>query len=111
MKTLNALSLAAVASLSIAAGANAGQIYTSDVDFANGTISFDAIVADASSQLAVYSFDGGEKVALLGTVDLRQGLNSDVSVDYWDLNLEDVYVELNTNGALADTAIISSDAS
>ena len=81
MKTVFALSLAALAGSTTVAAADTYFTELSNVQKHDGMIELGTITTDAPGMVHIYRYQAGEKGALLGWEPLRAGANPDVKVN------------------------------
>jgi len=65
---------------------------------ASDTFRFDVLRADGPGVLAIYDYSGGERGKLLGTEEVRAGVNTDVKVNLGLGAFQDVLAVLSVNG-------------
>ena len=80
MKTLLALSLAALAASAPLALADTNFTTLSNVQERDGIVELGTISSDGDGMVRIYAYQRGEKGPLLGWEPLHAGANSDVSV-------------------------------
>ena len=104
-KTLAAAAIVAVAGSAAFAGPN--YIIPGNQASSKTTANVELVRADAPATLEVYSVHGGERVALLGSTDVKAGANTDVKVSLSTAPRSNIeFVLVGSNGAdLANTNV------
>ena len=99
MTLIKSIALAAATIAATASFASANNAFPTGETFeASDTFRFDVLRAEGAGVLAIYDYTGGERGRLLGTEDVRAGVNTDVKVNLGLGAFQDVLAVLSVNG-------------
>jgi hypothetical protein len=102
MKTLLTLTLAVLAGSATVAAADT-YFTLSDVQERDGIVELGTISADSDGYVQIFSFEGGEKGALLGYEALNAGANSNTRVPLLSTPRNSAVAELVVDGQVKAT--------
>ena len=99
MTLIKSIALAAATVAATASFASANNAFPTGETFEQtDVLNFDIVRAEGAGTVAIYDFHNGVRGALLGTEDVRAGVNTDVKIDLGLGGNKDIIAVLSVGG-------------